>query len=218
MLEVWGRRTSGNVMPVMWAVAELNIPVKRHDVGGSFGGLDTPEYRAMNPNGQVPTINDDGFILWESNAIVRYLSKHHGRGTLWPASETQCAIADQWMDWSKTTLYPVFIDLFWSTVRTEPRRRDTERIAKLALSLGNCLSIMDERLETNDYLAGDTLTMADIPYGAMIHRYFNLPVERPQLSAITAWYERLSDRPAYREHIMIPFGTSPAEWYRLERE
>lgn len=218
MLEVWGRRNASNVLPVMWAIGELGIPHVRHDVGGSFGGLDTPDYLLMNPNGRIPTINDDGFILWESNAIVRYLSRRYGQGTLWPKSEKQCAIADQWMDWFKTTAYPLYIDLFWAIVRTEPALRVQSTIANLTASLGDTLLILEARLTQHDYLAGDALTMADIPYGPLAYRYFNLEIERPALPMMSAWYERLCDRPAYREHVMVPFGSKPAEWYVLERE
>ena len=131
MLEIWGRRNASNVMPVMWAVGEMNIVHRRHDVGGSFGGVDTPEYLAMNPNGRIPTISDDGFVVWESNAIVRYLSRRYGKGTLWPESEQLCTIADQWMEWFKTTAYPLYIELFWAVVRTEPAHRDQSAIASL---------------------------------------------------------------------------------------
>ncbi len=218
MLEIWGRRNSSNVMPVMWAIGELNIPHLRHDVGGSFGGLDTPGYLAMNPNGWIPTINDDGFVLWESNAIVRYLSRGYGAGTLWPDSEKQCAIADQWMEWLKTTLYPLYIDLFWAIVRTEPALRDRDTIAKLTAALGESLMILEARLAQHQYLAGDALTMADIPYGSLAYRYYNLEIQRPELPFMTAWYERLCERPAYRENVMFSFGRSPGEWYLLERK
>lgn len=218
MLEVWGRRNSSNVMPVMWAIGEMALPYRRHDVGGSFGGLDQPDYLAMNPNGRVPTINDEGFVLWESNAILRYLSRRYGTGSLLPDNETECAIADQWMEWLKTTAYPHFIELFWATVRTEPANRDAGRIAACAERLGKALKILDARLADRAYIAGDRLTMADIPNGTMAYRYFNLDVVRPELPNLTAWYERLCERPAYREHVMFPFGRNPAEWYRLERE
>jgi glutathione S-transferase len=218
MLEVWGRRNSSNVMPVMWAIGELGLPHRRHDVGGSFGGLDQPDYLAMNPNGRVPTINDEGFVLWESNAIVRYLSRRYGEGSLLPPDELQCAIADQWMDWLKTTITPHFIELFWALVRTEPANRDPGRIAASAERLGKALGILEARLADRAYVVGDGLTMADIPFGSTIYRYFNLEVARPELPNVTAWFERLCERPAYRQHVMIPFGRNPAEWYRLERE
>lgn len=218
MLEVWGRRNASNVIPVMWAIGEMDLPHRRHDVGGSFGGLDRPDYLAMNPNGRIPTINDEGFVLWESNAIVRYLSRRYGQGTLFPDSETLCATADQWMEWCKTTPYPQYIGLFWAMVRTEPDNRDAGVIATRSESLGKALKILDAQLADRAYIAGDRLTMADIPFGPMAYRYFNLEVARPDLANVTAWYGRLCDRPAFQDHVMIPFGRNPAEWYVLERE
>lgn len=205
-------------MPVMWVVGELGVPHVRHDIGGSFGGTDTPDYLAMNPNGRIPTIKDDEFVLWESNAIVRYLCRRHGHGTLWPESDKICAVADQWMDWFKTTVYPLYIDLFWAIVRTEPPLRVQSTIATRTASLGNTLMLLEPHLVQNEYIAGEAFTMADIPYGPLAHRYFNMDIERPELPTMTGWYERLCERPAFQEHVMFPFGTKPAEWYMLERE
>ena len=218
MLEVWGRRNSSNVIPVMWAVGELGLAHKRHDVGGSFGGLDSPDLLAMNPNGRVPTIDDDGFVLWESNAILRYLSRRYGAGSLLPDSEAEIAVADQWMEWCKTTPYPSYIEMFWAIVRTEPSRRDPSFIEDCRVSLIEALRLLDAHLADRAYIAGDRLTMADIPFGPMTYRYFNLEIERPELPNLAAWYARLCERPAFREHAMVPFGRNPAEWYVLERE
>ena len=218
MIEIWGRKNSSNVIPVMWALGELGIEHVRHNVGGSFGGLDTPEYGAKNPNRLVPTLEVDGFVLWESNAIVRYLSRKHGGGTLCPGDEQGCAIADQWMDWAKTTLNPVFFPIFWGLIRTPEADQDHDRIRQCALQTGKKLEVVERRLEQSEYLAGDGLTMGDLPLGALIYRYFNLDIERPSLPALEAWYGRLCERPAYRQHAMIPIGSSLEEWNRLERE
>ncbi len=218
MLEIWGRRNASNVIPVMWAVGELNIAHRRHDVGGSFGGVDTAAYLALNPNGRIPTIRDDGFVLWESNAIVRYLCRRYGQGGLWPADDRLCAVADQWMEWFKTTAYPPYIQLFWAIVRTEPALRDRGAIARLSASLGDALRILEAQLARQPYVAGDALSMADIPYGPLAHRYLNLDIERPELPKMAEWYDRLCERPAFREHVAFPFGRNPAEWYVLERE
>ena len=196
----------------------MGLAHRRHDVGGSFGGNDRPDYLAMNPNGRIPTIKDDGFVLWESNAIVRYLSRRYGEGALLPDDESQYALADQWMDWLKTTAYPHVVELFWSLVRTEPAERNAERIADSADRLGRALTIIDAHLAGRSYIVGDRLTMADIPFGTLAYRYFNLAVTRPALPKLSEWYERLCERPAFQEHVMIPFGRNPSEWYRLERE
>ena len=216
MLEVWGRRNSSNVIPVMWAVGELGLAHRRHDVGGSFGGLERPNYRALNPNGRIPTIRDDGFVLWESNAIVRHLSRRYGAGSLLPDDEPGYAVADQWMDWCKTTPYPEYIELFWAIVRTEPAYRDARQISDRAERLGRALGILDSHLADRAYVLGERLTMADIPFGPLAYRYFNLDVVRPELPNLAAWHARLCERSAFREHAMIPFGRNPAEWYRLE--
>ena len=217
MLEIWGRSNSSNVIPVMWAVGELSLEHNRYDVGGSFRGLDTDAFAVMNPNRRIPTINDDGFVMWESNAIIRYLCTRYGKGSLAPHDAEQRAIADQWMEWHKTTSYPDFISLFWATVRTEPAHRDTAKIARLSGSLADSLRILEARLGTCTYVAGDELTMADISIGPAIYRYFGLDIERPELPNVAAWYERLKQRPAFQLHAMVPFGKNPAEWYVLER-
>ncbi len=218
MIEIWGRRNASNVLPVMWAVGELGLAHVRNNLGGSFGGLDRPAYRAMNPNRRIPTIDDDGFVLWESNAIVRYLCRRYGEGTLLPDDERACALADQWMEWHKTTPYRAYIDLFWATVRTEPALRDPARIAELSRSAGDSWKILDQHLAERRFVAGDRLTMGDIPIGPAVHRYLQLEVERPDLPHLSAWHARLCDRPNFREHVMLPFGGNPAEWYRHEME
>ena len=172
----------------------------------------------MNPNGRIPTIDDDGFVLWESNAVVRYLCRRYGEGTLLPDDERACALADQWMEWHKTTPYPAYIDLFWATVRTEPALRDPARIAELSGSAGDSWKILDQHLAERPFVAGDRLTMGDIPIGPAVHRYLQLEVERPDLPYLSAWHARLCDRPAFREHVMLPFGRNPAEWSRHEIE
>lgn len=217
MLEVWGRRNASNVMPVMWAVGELGIGHLRHDVGGSFGGLDRPEYLARNPNGRIPTIDDDGCILYESNAVVRYLCRRYGDDGLLPDDEAGCARADLWMEWHKTTLYPPYIDLFWAIVRTEPAERDAAAIERLNKSLVRPLGILDAELAKRPFVAGERLTMGDIPIGPAIHRYLALPVEQPDMPNVQAWYARLCERPAFQEHVMFPYGSNPTEWDEYER-
>ena len=219
MIEVFSRRNASNVLPVMWTVGELEIPHVRHDVGGSFGGTGAPEYLAMNPNGRIPTIKDGSFVLWESNAIVRYLCRRYDdSGLLCPKDEEEYALADQWMDWYKTTLYPAYIDLTWAIVRTEPAVRNPIRIAELKSATEDALIILNSQLERTEFVVGDKLTMADIPLGSLIYRYLNLEIDRPTFSHIDSWYRRLCKRPAYIEHVMFPFGRNPGEWYRLERE
>ena len=217
MLEVWGRRNSSNVIPVMWAVGETGEAYRRHDVGGSFGGLDTPEYLAMNPNGLVPTLNDNGHIVWESSAIIRYLAAKYGADSLWHADPALRSLSDRWMEWTKSTGAVATMGAFFATVRTEPDKRDPTKIARFAEAAAKNWQFLDAQLSDRPYLAGDSLSMGDIPLGALVHRYYQLDVARPDLPHVKAWYDRLAERPAYREHCMIDFGANPAEWHALER-
>ena len=203
MLTIWGRSNSVNVQKVMWAVAELGVPHQRIDAGGAFGGLDTAEYGAMNPNRKIPVIDDDGVIVWESNTIVRYLAATYGAGGLWPADPALRAQADQWMDWMLTTVSPVMHPVFWGLVRTPPEQRDTAAIDAATKDLGEIFAILDGHLEGRTFVAGDDLTMGDIPVGAACYRYNVLPIERPSLPNMAAWYDRLQERAAFRAHVMI---------------
>lgn len=219
IIEVFSRRNASNVLQVMWTLGELGVLYKRHAVGGSFGGTKTTEYLAMNPNAGIPTIRDGTFVLWESNAIVRYLCRRYDqKGLLLPNTEETYALADQWMDWYKTTLYPAYIDLVWAIVRTEPPLRDRRRISDLKALTEERLSILDRQLGKEGFVVGNTLSMADIPFGGLVYRYLNLEIPRPTFSHVEVWYRQLCQRPAYQEHVMLPFGTDPGEWYRLERE
>ena len=204
MLKIIGRRTSGNVMKPLWAADELGLEYEQTDLGGPFGGNDDPEYRAMNPMGLVPTLNDDGFIMWESNAITRYLSEKFGRGTLYPEDRQARATADTWMDWKLTAVNPFMRSIFWGLVRTKPEDRDMDGI-KAAIQEGvKYWSMLDNHLKDRDFIAGDQLTMGDIPVGPQAFRWFELVEDRPAMPHLEAWYQRLCDRPAFQENCMNP--------------
>jgi glutathione S-transferase len=206
MLKVWGRKSSVNVQKVMWAVGELGLAHQRFDYGGEFGKLDTPEYVQLNPNRRVPTIDDHGFVLWESNAIVRHLGQRYGRGTLSPADEQTFAKADAWMDWALSTLYPDIISTcFIQLVRTTASERDDELVEASAQRIGEKLAILNRQLTQRPYIMGEQLTIADIAVGAQMYRYFNLPIERPPLANVEVWYKKLTQRPAYQAHVMVDF-------------
>jgi glutathione S-transferase len=217
MLEIYGRKNSSNVIPVMWTVGELGIEHQRHNIGGSFGGDDTEAYAAMNPNRLIPTISDDGFVLWESMAITRYLCRRYGMGSLWPTDPQQAALADQWMDWYKSSfasnLMPVFVNLV-RTARTDCNHAVVEQGTAATIRQ---LGILEAHLQGRDYVLGKDFSMGDIPLGAMMFKFFNLDIERPSLPNIEAWYTRLCERPAFRQHAMIAFGSSPEEWLSLEK-
>ena len=206
MLKIWGRTNSINVQKVLWCCAELDLKYDRVDAGGKFGINNTPEYLALNPNGLVPTIDDDGFILWESHAIVRYLSRKHGKDTLCPSDEKACADADRWMEWYSTTLWNSLRPVFWNLVRVEPDKRDMKLVEESRKKMANNLKMVESNLANRPYMAGNSMTMADIPMGVALHRWFLLPIERPAYPKLAAYYERLKQRPAFAAHCAAPLN------------
>jgi glutathione S-transferase len=206
MLKVWGRTTSSNVQKVMWAIGELGLEHERLDAGREFGGLDTAAYTALNPNRRIPTLQDGDAVVWESNVIVRYLAAKFGAGRLWPLDHAVRGVADQWMDWQQTTLLPDMRTVFWGLVRTPPEERDQRRIDAAVESLKEIWARLDGHLRGRPFVAGDSLTMGDIPVGTLCYRYHALGIERAPLENLAAWYERLTSRAAFREHVMIPLA------------
>jgi glutathione S-transferase len=209
MLKIWGRNTSINVQKVMWAIGELGIPHERIDVGGAFGRTKDPFYLAMNPNSLVPTLEeDDGFILWESNTIVRYLAAKHGAGTLEPASLQDRARASQWMDWMLTVCAPAIHGLFWGLIRTPPEKRDHADIDKAREKTTAALRILDAQLAKTPYVAGNNFSMGDIPVGLITYRFRKLVPDRQGLGLdnVERWYLTLEQRKAFQEQIQpVPF-------------
>lgn len=204
MLRIWGRRNSINVQKVLWTCTELDIPYERIDAGLQYGVNDTPEYRAMNPNGLVPTIDDGGFILWESHAVVRYLARNHGIGRLWPEDVRTAADADRWMEWYSTTLWPNVRPIFHTLVRTPPEKRNMALVEEHRKLLAGNWQILDAHLASRDYVAGASFTMGDIPLAVAAYRWFNLPVERPAQANVERWYARICERRAFKEVCMLP--------------
>ena len=204
MLKILGRRTSGNVMKPLWAADEMGLDYEQVDVGGKFGGNREPDYLAMNPMGLVPALVEDDFVLWESNAITRYLAEKYGRGSLCPADPRIRAAADTWMDWQQTACAPMMTPVFWGLVRTPEAERDYGRI-NAAIERGyEVWGILDRHLASRPFVAGGDFTMGDIPIGPQAHRWFNLVEKRPAMPNLEAWYRRLTERPAFRKNVMIP--------------
>ena len=201
MLKVWGRNTSSNVQKVMWAVAELGLEHERFDIGGAFGKNRDPAYLAMNPNGLVPTLQDGDFILWESNAIIRYLAREYGDQKLEGADARTRARANQWMDWQLSVLGPAITPAFWGLIRTPPEKRDTAAIAAAQSKTTEAMKILDAQLGRTDFVAGDAFTMGDIPVGVMTYRYWQLVPERPQLPHLQVWYAALQKRAPFRNMV-----------------
>ena len=202
MLKIWGRVNSVNVKKALWCLEELKLPYQRVDAGMQFGVVDTPEYRRLNPNGVVPTIDDDGFVLWESHTIVRYLSMKHGRGTLWPADDRTWAEASKWMDWAFTFLASMR-PVFWNLVRTPPEKRDMAAVEDGRKKCAQLAGMLDAALSGRRYVAGDGFTMGDIPVGCHMHLWLRLPLERPRHPNLEGWFARLLERPAYRKIVDI---------------
>jgi glutathione S-transferase len=206
VLRIWGRSNSINVQKVLWCCEELDVRYRRVDVGGPFGGNKEPEYLRLNPNGLVPTISDGGFVLWESNAIVRYLAAKHGMGTLYPEDLAERADADRWMDWQMGTLWANFRPAFVGLIRTLPEKRDRDDIATAISRTAENLAMLDAHLAARDYVTGPAFTMADIPLGVTAYRWFNLEIERPPMPNLEAWYERLCARSPYKATVMLPLS------------
>jgi glutathione S-transferase len=208
MITVWGRKTSGNVQIVMWAVGELGVKYERLDVGGSFGGNNTPEYLAMNPNGLVPTFRDRDVILWESAAIVRYLGAAYGDEQFWPRDPLKRATVDKWAEWSKTTFQPVLLPrIFWPLVGTRPEERDEKALAAAVAAIKKPVAMIEARLGESAYLGGEAPCFADIIFGTLLYRYFTLDFDKAAAPNLEAYYQRLTQRPAYAEHAMVPYDS-----------
>lgn len=206
MRVIWGRDNSVNVQKVLWCCEELAIEYKRLDAGMNFGVVNTPEYRALNPNGLVPTLDEDGFVLWESNTIVRYLAATHARGGLWPDDPRARAHAEQWMDWQNSTYWPAMRPLFMGLVRTEPAKRDPQALETHRLAVLKLMEILDAHLQSHAYMGGDAFTMGDIPVGCGVWRWMGMPIQRPALPNLQRWFDALAQRPAFRKTVMQPLS------------
>lgn len=207
MITVWGRTNSSNVMKVLWLLDELGLTYERIDAGMEFGRTDTPEYRAMNPLGVVPTLQEDGFALFESNAILRYLCRAHAPDTpLYPREARARATVEAWMDFQQTALTPPQSAVFTMAVRTPPERRDTAILAKSTAAAARIWAMLDARLAEHPFVAGEQFSLADMPFGPSAHRWFNMEIARPEAPHLQAWYNRLLQRPAFARHCSGPLS------------
>ncbi|NQV56105.1 MAG: glutathione S-transferase N-terminal domain-containing protein [Rhodospirillales bacterium] len=206
MIKLYGRRTSINVQKVLWALTELDLEFEWFDPDGVFGTIDVPGYDALNPNMRVPTLDDDGLILRQSNAIVRHLCRTRSKGDLYPTNEPELAEAEVWMDWQITEVQTTITPVFWALVRTPPETWDLDAIKAGTVKLNATFEIMEAMIGARDYVAGPRFTMGDIPVGAAVYRYMNMDIERPSLPRVEAYFERMKERPAYQTAIMIPLA------------
>jgi len=201
MIRILGRASSINVQKVMWCADELAVPVERVDVGGKFKGNDTPEYLAKNPMGLVPTLEDGDFVLWESNAIVRYLADRYGKAPWQPADAKGRGLASQWMDWYVTTMHPPMTAIFIQLIRTEPAKRDQKALADATDKAAKLWTMLDGQLAKRPYIAGPDIGIGDIPAGCSANRWYMLDVQRPKLKNLESWLGRLKKRPAFAKHV-----------------
>jgi glutathione S-transferase len=203
MLRIWGRINSVNVKKALWCAEELGLKHERIDAGMQFGVVDTPEYRRMNPMGRVPTLDDGGFVLWESHTIVRYLCAKHSAGNLWPTDLRLRAGAERWMDWA-FSFQAAMRDVFWGLIRTPPEKRDAKAIAAGCKQSAELAAMLDAHLAARPYVAGASFTMGDIPIGCEVQRWLRVPIERPPLPHLEAWFERLRERPPFVKSVDQP--------------
>lgn len=201
MLTIWGRLNSHNVKKVVWLAVELGLEFERIDVGGKFG-MDEA-YLAKNPNALIPTIEDDDVVLWESNAILRYLAARHGGERWWPTNPAKMAMADRWLDW-QFSYADAQRDAFKQYVRTPEAARDASIIAKSIADTARHLEVLERYLTQTPWLSGSEFGLGDIPMGVYAYTWFNLPIERPEFPAVADWYARIQERPGFAEQVAIP--------------
>jgi glutathione S-transferase len=201
MLQILGKSTSINVRKVLWLCEELELPYELQQWGSGHRSTDAPEFRALNPNAMVPVIRDGAFVLWESNTICRYLAATQGSTDLLPAAPAERALVEQWMDWQAGELNNSWRYAFMARVRQSPAHTDPASIAAGIHSWNRHMTLLDGQLrQTGAFATGARFTLADIVLGLSTHRWFMTPMERPALPAVAAYYERLSQRPAFMAH------------------
>jgi glutathione S-transferase len=206
MLRIWGRANSSNVMKVLWLCEELGIAFERVDAGGAFGRTKEPEYLAKNPNALVPVIEEaDGFALWESNAILRYLARSRAPGhPIYPADLRAAADCDRWMDWQQTALNAPLVTVYFTLFRIPEPERDWAAFAKAKAQAEALFGMLDARLADRAFLCGEALTLADIALGIYAYRWLKLPVERAPAPQLQRWHDALAARPGFARHVALP--------------
>jgi glutathione S-transferase len=206
-LRLWGRPNSVNVQKVLWCLDELAVPFERIDAGMQFGHVDSAAYRAKNPNGRVPTLEHDGFVLWESHSVMRYLCLSFDGASLYPGAPRVRGGLERWLDWVLSTLQPAERNLFWGLVRTPPAERDMTALQTSADAVAKLWEIIDTHLAGRLFLEGDTMTIADISVGAFARRWFGLEgVEKPSFTHLRHWYDGLAERPGFQRYVAAPLS------------
>ena len=197
-LRIWGRLTSINVKKVVWTAQELGLDFQRIEAGGVHGIVKTPEYLRLNANALVPVIEDDGLVLWESNVIVRYLCAKYSSSNFYPETLAERFDAERWMDWQQTTVNQASRPGFWQLIRTPIEQRDAKAIADSNAAVELLMTTLNAHLAGRRFMLGERFSMADIPLGCEVHRWFGLPQLREQRPHLERWFAELRDRPASR--------------------
>lgn len=205
MIQLYGRHTSYNVQKVLWTLDELGLEFDHTNLGGRYGGLNTAKFGALNPNDKIPVLTDDGLVVWELNAIVRYLAAEYGQGALWPVQSADRSHADQWMEWAVNNLLPEFISLFWAYYRTPGSQRDFKTIDLAQLKCEGLYRLLDAHLSDGRFLVGDSFTMGDIPTATSLYRYFEMGLQVQKPPNVMVWYSRLMEREPFRSRVAEPF-------------
>ncbi|MET3924155.1 glutathione S-transferase family protein [Devosia sp. 2618] len=197
MLTILGRVTSVNVRKATWAADELGLSYKREDWGLPIRDPKVPEFLALNPNGTVPVLLDDDFVLWESIAIMVYLDQKAGGDALLPADPRQRAIAMQWLLWQTGELGPNWGYALNAIVRKTPGYDDPQKLANSLKGWTSAMGILEAHLaQSGDFVGGFRFTLADIGITLGLHRWFTTPFDHPPMPASLDYYERMKQRPA----------------------
>ncbi|MEI4551289.1 glutathione S-transferase family protein [Pseudoalteromonas spongiae] len=204
-MKLYGRTTSFNVQKVLWLLTELNLDFQHIELGGRFGGLDNCEFKQLNPMGKVPVLVDNGRAVWESHTILRYLAAQYGSPTWYSACAFERSLYERWLDWSQTIFQPAFMGTFWGYYRMPPNKRDMVAVNRHLDSCINCLATINKQLQQTSYLAGNTLSLADIVVGAVIYRLTSQGLEIPLPEHVSNWYQKLKSRPGYKTWVMSDF-------------
>jgi glutathione S-transferase len=203
-VKLYGRKTSINVQKASWVLGEAGLDFDWIDKEGKPGSIDTPDYRKLNPQVRVPTLDDDGIIVRQSNVIVRYIARKYANSDLLPDDPAEAAEAEYWMDWQAVDNWRNMVAVFWNLYRVPPEQRNDDEVAKGIAGLVADFEFLDTHLGDNAYVAGDDFSIGDISVGAAVHRFYVLPIDRPELAELDAYYEKLQQRPAFAENVMVP--------------